>query len=99
MAQEQDFDRAMYAIYERAKAHKYYATYFKQMLDRHGGLDTAKRLLREGEPQQGLYTLWELDALGDSVEATILKEEFRGLFTNEELAEAEKRLRDLGYSL
>lgn len=94
---ERQFDRAMYAIYEQAKEFDYYATYFKRMLDEHGGLKTARRLLKPAQPQQGLFRLWENGALEISVEATVLKDEYRSLFSEEELAEAERRLRDLGY--
>ena len=68
-----------------------------QMLDEHGGVETAKRLLRADQPQTGLYKLWELKLLDSSTEALVLKEHYRLLFTDAEIAEARRRLTELGY--
>ena len=87
----------MIGLYEKAKDLDYFASYFKQMLDRYGGVETAKRLLADSEPQQGLYRLWELDALDIPLEATFLQERFSSLFTDAELEEARRRLADLEY--
>jgi len=94
---ERRFHAALITVYERAKEHDYFATYFKRMLDQYGGLETAKRLLAENQPQQGLFKLWELGALDISVEATVLRPEFCELFDEAELATARQRLEALGY--
>lgn len=94
---EDEFHSELLSLYEKAKGLDYLSNYFKQMLDRYGGFKTAKRLLAESKPQQGLYSLWELDALDISLEATVLKDRFRPLFTSEELDEAMSRLADLGH--
>ena len=98
MTLEVDFHRAMTDIYEVAKASDYFATYFKQMLDKYGGVETAKRLLAKAEIQPGLMRLWELKLLDKSVEATVLQGRFQSLFTPAELGEARRRLDELGYS-
>jgi hypothetical protein len=41
--------------------------------------------------------LWELEALDKSMEALVDKERFHSLFTQEEIAEAHRRLDELGY--
>lgn len=97
MTLESDFDREMRRIYEIARQHDYVAHYFLQMLDEHGGVETAKRLLRADQPQTGLYKLWELKLLDSSTEALVLKEHYRLLFTDAEIAEARRRLTELGY--
>lgn len=97
MSLQSDFDWEMHRIYEIAKQHDYVAHYFLQMLEEHGGVETAKRLLRAGQPQAGLYKLWELKLLDSSTEALVLKEHYRSLFTAEEIAEAHRRLEELGY--
>jgi len=94
---EQDFNHAMVAIYETQKDYGYYATYFKQMLDRYGGVQAAQRLLAGREAQQGLMKLWELGHLENSVEAHVLRERYRPLFTDAEIEEARRRLEELGY--
>jgi len=97
MTLETDFDREMRHIYEVAKQHDYVAHYFLQMLEEHGGVETAKRLLRTDQPQTGLYKLWELKLLDSSTEALVLNERYRPLFSDAEIAEARRRLKELGY--
>jgi len=94
---EKDFHHAMVAIYETEKGYGYYATYFKQMLDQYGGVQAAKRLLAAHEAQQGLFKLWELGHLENSVEAHVLQERYRAFFTDAEIEESRRRLEELGY--
>ena len=98
MTLEDDFNRAMVAVYETAKDHDYFANYFKQMLDRYQAVETAKRLLANQEIQKGLMHLWDLKLLDHSMEAAVIQERFRPLFTEAEIAEARRRLDELGYS-
>ena len=88
----------MVSIYETQKGYGYYATYFKRMLDQYGGVEAAKRLLAGREVQQGLMRLWELGHLENSVEAYVVGERFCSLFTDGEIAEARRRLGELGWN-
>ena len=97
MTLEDEFHRAMVGVYEVAKDHDYFATYFKRMLDEHKGVETARRLLARQEIQAGLMKLWELKLLDHSVEALVIQERFRPLFTEDEVQEARRRLEELGY--
>ena len=83
--------------YETARKRGYVATYFLQMLEEHGGKETAKRLLAKSEPQTGLFELWNLGLLHESMEAVVIQEKFKVLFTDAELAEARRRLEELGF--
>jgi hypothetical protein len=96
-ALEDDFHRAMIGVYETAQQHGYIATYFKRMLDEHGGLNAAKRLLAGNTIQSGLMKLWELRLLEHSMEALVVQERFRSLFTEAEIQEARRRLGELGF--
>lgn len=77
----------------------YWGNYYIQELRRKGGLATAKRMLgpkKNGKIDAGLAKLIEAgyaDKL--SVEAISLRPEFRRLFTDEERAEAARRLKML----
>ena len=68
------------------------------MVNDRGGVAAARALLHSSKPAQGLTTLWEHGRLDLSVEAQICQSEWRELFTEEEVAIAEKRLKDFGYS-
>jgi hypothetical protein len=93
-----DFESAMRAIYHRAKDEAgYTATYFLGMLAQHGGLETAHKLLAATKISDGFATLWERHRLDLTVEALVLKPEFQGLFTEEELEIARRRLEKFGY--
>ena len=97
MSLEAELTEALRGTYETARKRGYVATYFLQMLEEHGGVETAKRLLAKAEPQTGLFELWQLGLLHESMEAVVLQEKFKVLFTDEELAEARRRLEELGY--
>ena len=94
---ERQFHSAMISIYENAKDHDYFATYFKRMLDTYQGVETAKRLLAKQEIQEGLMKLWGMKLLDQSMEALVIQERFKPLFTVGEISEAHRRLEDLGY--
>lgn len=94
---EDELTNALRGTIEAGRARGYVPAYFIRMLDEYRGRETAKRLLASSAPQEGLYKLWDLGLLGDSMEAVVLQERFRTLFTKEELAEARKRLEELGY--
>jgi len=97
MTLEDDFDRHLHQIGEATKKHNYTPTYFIRMLEEYGGVETAKRLLQKSDAQQGLFTLWELGLLKESVEAAVISEKYHTLFTQEEISEARRRLEELGY--
>ena len=95
---EQQFHRAMIRMYERARDEAdYQATRFIQMVGEHGGAETARRLVTASVPSEGFTKLWERGKLGISVEATMLRPEFRQLFTTDELRAARRRLREYGF--
>lgn len=97
---EPAFHETMVSIYEMAKAECHYnATRFLQLVNEHGGLHAAKTLLHSDGYSDGLTRLWEEGRLDISMEALVLKDPWRSLFTTEELAIVVTRLRDLGFDV
>ena len=95
---EERFNQAMLDIYKIAKSDiNYSANYFLQMVSELGGLEAARRLLAKTELSDGFAELYLHDRLDLTVEAHVIRPEFRALFTAEELRIAEKRLRDMDY--
>ncbi len=76
----------------------YNATRFNQMLEEHGGVETARRLINSDSPSQGFGVLWEHGRLDLSVEAIAVLPDYADLFTAEELATARRRLSDHGFT-
>lgn len=70
----------------------YVPTAFMQMLDRHGGHGTAKRLIAASEIQKGMKEMAIRGRLDITMEQIMLEPEFAPLFTEEELAAAQWRL-------
>lgn len=98
MSLDSEFEDALRGTYEAARKRGYVATYFLQMLQDYGAIDMAKRLLAKSEPQTGLFELWKLNLLNESMEAVIWDNpRFHEFFTPSELAEAHRRLEELGY--
>lgn len=71
MSLENELTEDLRGTYEAARKRGYVAKYFLQMLEEHGGVETAKRLLAKSEPQEGLFELWKLGLLSESMEAVI----------------------------
>ena len=96
---ERQFHQKMIEIYQRAASEcDYRPIRFLQMVNERGGLVTARDLLRASQPAEGLSILWEKQRLDLSVEALVREEPWRSLFTQDEIAEADKRLKALGYN-
>jgi len=94
------FEYEMRQIYKKAKNEcNYRPTRYLQMLDRYGGLRTAKRLLATNRIHEGLIKLYLLGRLDLTVEKLVLKKKYRILFSEEELKRAKRRLIDLNYSI
>lgn len=94
------FHQAMLAIYEKAKNEcgGYRATYFLRMVQEHGGVQAARKLLAGPQAQEGLFKLWDCRRLDISMEALVLAPEWRPLLSEQERAIARKRLEQLGYT-
>lgn len=96
-----EFSRAMFEIYRRAKVEaKYPANIFLQMLTDRGGIDTAKFLINQPQPSDGYTHLYERGRLDLTVEAEVVEnEKWHSLFTSEEIDKARRRLVQYGYRL
>ena len=90
------FQKAMYGVADFANEREFRIR-FRQMIDEHGGVEVAKRLLDTQEIQDELMMLWESKALSQSMEALVIQERFQPLFTITEIAEARRRLEMLGF--
>ena len=97
---EKEFGEAMLEIYRLARSEcRYNASYFIQMVNDRGGLQTAKHLLSIDDPQSGFQRLWECGRLDLTVEAQAIDSKYRTLFTPKEIQTAKRRLRDHGYNV
>lgn len=94
---EHEFHACMLQVSENARRKGYNPSYFLRMVYELGGVQAAKQLLSAREIQEGLMRLWKLDLLDESMEAYVLKPQFASIFTDEERAEARRRLVALNY--
>mgnify|MGYP001306723618 CR=1 FL=1 len=98
---ESRFNKAMWNIYRKAYSEaNYKASRFLQMLENHGGLETAKILIHSPTVSEGYTALWERGRLDLTVEALIHDNpEWHPMFTKDELEIVSKRLSDYKYNL
>jgi len=87
-----EFEKAMQKIYTDSKAAGYTPSAYRTMLDREGAIPTARKLVFSRKPSDGFAKLWELKRLDLTVEHLVLQERWRGLFDEEMLAAAQRRL-------
>ena len=93
---EKQFHHAMIGVADFANQH-HFGIRFRQMIDEHGAVEAAKRLLATQDIQTGLMRLWKMKSLSKSMETLVIQERFLPLFTEAEIAEARRRLEELGY--
>lgn len=100
---EEQFHAAMLGIHEQAARLKppYRATRFRQLVLSSGGKAAADQLLVPGNPTDGFTELFLRgpENLKLSVEYLVLQESWRPLFSDDQLAVARRRLRDMGVEL
>ncbi len=95
---ERKFNDDMQQIYIRAKIElKYNATRFMRLVSEKGGLQAAKQLIAKDGGTYGFEILWENKRLDLSIEAHVLKPEYRTLFSDEEKDICRRRLEEFGY--
>jgi hypothetical protein len=86
------FEADLWDTIREAKAIGYSPTIFERMLNDHGGVKTAKKLIVSGDVQSGFERLAKLGRLDISMERKMLKPEYTSLFTRDELRASEWRL-------
>ena len=91
---EHHFHEAMLQLYRDVveAGIDYRPTLLLQQIHRIGGLSEAKRILQLPNVTDGFERLWSAGRLDLSVEHLCLREQWRQLFTREELMVAEHRL-------
>jgi hypothetical protein len=91
---EESFEDGMLRAFDVLKEFDYQANRFLMMVRERGGVRTAKDLIQRQEHySQGFLKLVEIGKLEWSVEAYMLRPEFRHLFDPHELDEARRRLK------
>ena len=96
--QEKNFNTALRAIYVTAKREcGYNAVRFMQLVAEKGGVSAAKQLISKNGGTDGFATLWEHGRLDLSVEAHVLKKEYKELFTDDERKICRDRLIEFGF--
>lgn len=96
---EKIFHKDMLNIYKRANEELgYRASRFLQMISEKGAIATAISLASKPGGTDGFTVLWENKRLDLSVEALILKSEYRPLFGEELCNQCKERLLEYGYN-
>jgi hypothetical protein len=91
-------NEALNGIYMKAQVEfAYNAREFHAMLAKDGALNTARYILQPGVPPDEVIEFYGFGRPDMLVEVLALREMFRPLFTAQELDEAVRRLRVLGY--
>lgn len=95
---EMHFEKEMYRIYREAYDKcKHRAKIFHDMLIKHGGRETAKRLLSQHGLQYGFEKLCECGCCYITMESLVLREPWRQMFSDKEREVAVARLQTYRY--
>lgn len=96
---EIQFHKDMLNIYESAKKIGYNASRFKQMVANNGGLNVAKKFIKNNTPSDGFTNLLLRGRLDLTVEALVLKEAYKSLFSQEERQTVLDRLKEYDFKV
>jgi hypothetical protein len=92
------FEEGCMSDVETCRSLGYYPRAFVQMVNEHGAVETARRLLSDSHWPDGFTRLWEIGHLELTLEAYIHNHpEFHEFFTPQQLAECDDRLTQVGY--
>lgn len=89
---ESDFKAELMATYKECEKLGYRPTGMLQMIENHGAIETARRLIT-GPPSDGYARLAMLGRLDLAIESIVQKEPWSRLFTDDERKRAQTRLR------
>ncbi len=92
---EKEFYKYMIEITEKCKTKGYNPTYFLQMLNKKGIMETSKSLINSKTYSEGFTKLWELNKLEWSLEYAVVTK-FKDLFTDDEIKICINRLNEYG---
>ena len=93
MTLEEEFTARLWDACRTTRSLGYVPIIFERMLREHKGLRTAKKLIASGEIQDGFKKVVRLNRPDLTMESIMLESKFRDLFTKEELAAADWRLK------
>lgn len=89
---EQEFTLACKRAIAECRTLGYNPSIWTRMVEEHGGVVTARRLIKSGDMQAGLLRLLSLSRVDLTVEYAVLDERWHDLFTDEERDLARWRL-------
>jgi len=97
-ALELQFEEAIMSDVVECTRLGYYPSDFVRMVNEHGGVETARRLIADDRVPDGFGRLWEMGRLDMTLEACIRDTpKFHELFDKELIDRCDKRLTDAHY--
>ena len=94
---EKNFHEKMLYICREANKQGYNPTIFASMVNEYGGVKAAKKLVIQEDPTDGFLRLYMMKRLDLTAENFVTDEEFRCLFTEDEVKISKNRLKEYGY--
>ena len=91
---ENRFHKKMLYICSEANKHGYNPTIFASMVTEYGGVKAAKKLVVQSQPTDGFVRLWTMKRLDLTAERFVIDDEFRSLFTEDEIQICKDRLKE-----
>jgi hypothetical protein len=97
---EAAFQAAMVEMYRQARIRcRHDSPLFARMINKRGGMTTARRLINTCKPSDEFLLLKEAGCLEYTIEALALRKEFTPLFSQRERGKAAARLQEYGYRM
>lgn len=95
---EKEFTKELLDNVAEMKQYGYNPTIYTRMISENGAVNAAKKLVVKDVQSSGFATLIMLSKLELSVEASVIKDKYKDLFTDAEIQNSIRKLKEANFS-
>lgn len=95
---EKEFTKELFDNVAEMKQYGYNPTIYMRMISENGAVNAAKKLVMQDVQSSGFATLIMINKLELSVEASVIKDKYKDLFTDAEIQNSIRKLKEADYS-
>ena len=95
---EKEFTKELFDNVAEMKQYGYNPTIYMRMISENGAVNAAKKLVMQDVQSSGFATLIMINKLELSVEASVIKDKYKDLFTDAEVQNSIRKLKEANFS-
>ena len=95
---EKEFTKELFDNVAEMKQYGYNPTIYMRMISENGAVNAAKKIVKQDVQSSGFATLIMINKLELSVEASVIKDKYKDLFTDAEIQNSIRKLKEANFS-